>query len=127
MSRYDLVALQRQDSVRLITASTYPPLRGTRFTVGQLDFLYTTGFVPELGQFHGMHVPSPLQIADHVGSDMPRETLIGEILALTKMNWNAARPGGLLPIALEFARGVSNIMKEIPVGEDPQPQAKFYS
>lgn len=127
VTRYDLVALQRQDAVRLITASTYPPLRGTRFTVGQLDFLYTTGFVAELGQFHGMHVPSPLLIADHVGSDMPRETLIREILALTKMNWNAARLGGLLPITLEFARRVSDIMKEIPVGEDPQPQAKFYS
>lgn len=127
VSRYDLVALQRQDSVRLITASKYPPLRGTRFTVGQLDFLYTTGFVPELGQFHGMHVPSPLLIADHVGSDTPRETLVGEILTLTKMNWNAARLGGLLPITLEFARRVSEIMKEIPVGEDPQPQAKFYS
>jgi hypothetical protein len=73
VSRYDLVALQRQDSVRLITASKYPPLRGTRFTVGDLDFLYTTGFVAELGQFHGMHVPSPLLVADHLGSDTPRE------------------------------------------------------
>jgi hypothetical protein len=127
VSRYDLVALQRQDSVRLITASKYPPLRGTRFTVGQLDFLYTTGFVPELGQFHGMHVPSPLLIADHVGSDTPREILIGEILSLTKMNWNAARLGGLLPITLKFAHRVSEIMKEIPAGEEPQPQAKFYS
>jgi hypothetical protein len=30
VGRYDLIALQRQDSVRLITASKYPPLRGTR-------------------------------------------------------------------------------------------------
>lgn len=127
VSRYDLVALQRQDSVRLITASKYPPLRGTRFTVGELDFLYTTGFVAELGQFHGMHVPSPLQVADHLGSDTPRETLTEEILTLTKMNWNAARLGGLLPITLEFARRVSDIMKEIPVDEDPLPQAKFYN
>jgi hypothetical protein len=127
VGRYDLVALQRQDSVRLITASKYPPLRGTRFTVGELDFLYTTGFISELGQFHGMHVPSPLLIADHVGSDTPRETLIGEILTLTKMNWNAAHLGGLPPITLEFARRVSDIMKEIPPDEDPQPQAKFYS
>jgi hypothetical protein len=127
VGRYDLVALQRQDSVRLITASKYPPLRGTRFTVGELDFLYTTGFVPELGQFHGMHVPSPLLIADHVGSDTPRETLIEEILTLTKMNWNAARLGGLLPITLEFARRVSDIMKEIPPNEEPLPQAKFYN
>lgn len=127
VSHYDLLALQRQDSVRLITASKYPPLRGTRFQVGDLDYLYTTGFVAELNQFHGMHVPSPLLIADHVGSDSSRETLIREVLVLTKMNWNAARLGGLLPITLEFARRVSDIMKEIPVSENPQPQAKFYS
>ena len=127
VSRYDLVALQKQDSVRLITASKYPPLRETRFTVGELDFLYTTGFVAELGQFHGMHVPSPLLVADHLGSDTPRETVTGEILTLTKMNWNAARLGGLLPITLEFARRVSDIMKEIPPDEEPLPQAKFYN
>ena len=127
VGRYDLVSLQRQDSARLITASKYPPLRGTRFTIGELDFLYTTGFVPELGQFHGMHVPSPLLVADHVSSDTPRETLVGEILTLTKMNWNAARLGGLLPITLEFARRVSDIMKEIPPTEEPLPQAKFYN
>jgi hypothetical protein len=122
-----LIALQRQDYVRLITKSKYPPLRGTRFQVGELDYLYTTGFVAELEQFHGMHIPSPLLIADHVGSDSTRETIVSEILTLTKMNWNAARLGGLLPITLEFARRVSEIMKEIPINEEPQPQAKFYS
>jgi hypothetical protein len=127
VSRYDLIALQRQDYVRLITKSKYPPLRGTRFQVGELDYLYTTGFVAELEQFHGMHIPSPLLIADHVGSDSTRETIVSEILTLTKMNWNAARLGGLLPITLEFARRVSEIMKEIPINEEPQPQAKFYS
>ena len=66
VSRHDLVAMERQDSVRLITASKYPPLRGTRFTVGELDFLYTTGFVAELGQFHAMHGPLPLLVADHL-------------------------------------------------------------
>lgn len=127
VGRYDLVALQRQSQVRLITTSKYPPLRGTRFTLGDLDYLYTTGFVAELGQFHGMHVPTPLLIADHVGSDNPRETLIKEILILTKMNWNAARLGGLMPITLRFARRVSEIMKEIPPDKDPLPQAKFYN
>lgn len=127
VGRYDLVALQRQNTVRLITTSKYPPLRGTRFTVGDLDYLYTTGFVPELGQFHGMHVPAPLLIADHAGSDTPRDLLIKEILILTKMNWNAARLGGLMPITLRFARKVSDIMKEIPPDQDPLPQAKYYN
>ena len=127
VSRFDLVALQRQSEVRLITVSKYPPLRGTRFTVGDLDYLYTTGFVAELGQFHGTHVPAPIQIADHLSHDTPRDTLLKETLVLTKMNWNAARLGGLLPITLRFSQRVAEIMRELPPGKDPLPQAKYYN
>jgi hypothetical protein len=126
VAKYDLVALQAQDSVRLLPASKYPALRGTRFTVGDLDYLYTTGFVAELGQFHGTHVPSPIQIADHLGYDTPRETILKEILVLTKMNWNSSRLGGLMPITLKFSRLVGEIMREIPMDLEPRPQQKFY-
>lgn len=126
VAKYDLVALQAQDSVRLLPASKYPALRGTRFTVGELDYLYTTGFVAELGQFHGTHVPSPIQIADHLGYDTPRETILKEILVLTKMNWNSSRLGGLMPVTLKFSRLVGEIMREIPPDIEPRPQQKFY-
>src|SRR5262249_10788027 len=63
--QYDLMALAPQSIARLLTASTYPPLRGTRFSAGDIDYLYTTGFIAALNEFHAMHVPAPLQIADH--------------------------------------------------------------
>ena len=44
--------------VRLITASKHPPLRRTRFGIGDRVFLYTTGFIAALNEFHGVHVPS---------------------------------------------------------------------
>jgi len=124
---YDLVALQGQDVVRLLPASTYPALRGTRFTLGELDYLYTTGFITQLGQFHGQHVPALIQISDHIGYDTPRETVVKEILILTKMNWNSSRLGGLFPITLRFSKLVSEIMREIPASSGtPLPQSKFY-
>lgn len=126
VSKFDLMALNPQSSSRLITTSKYPPLRGTRFSVDDLDFLYTTGFISSLNEFHGMHVPSPLLIADHVGQDTPRQTLLWEILALTKMNWNSAQLGGLLPITLRFSRLVGDIMREIPDDQVPLPQFKYY-
>ena len=127
VNTFDMVALDgRQSSVRLITTSRYPPLRGTRFSVGDLDFLYTTGFIAALSEFHGVHVPSPLQIADHVGQDTPRQQLLSEILALTKMNWNSAAFCGKRPVTLEFAELVGEIMKEIPPYREPLPQFKFY-
>jgi hypothetical protein len=124
--RYDLMALDPQSTVRLITTSKYPPLRGTRFTVGELDYLYTTGYIAALNEFHGMHVPAPLQVADHIGQDTSREVLLNEVLALTKLNWNSAVLGGLLPITIRFSKLVAEIMREVPKNREPLPQFKFY-
>lgn len=124
--RYDLMALARQTTVRLLTTNKYPPLRGTHFSVDDIDYLYTTGFIAELGEFHGLHVPSPIQIADHIGQDTPRLTLLKEILILTKMNWNAARLGGLMPITIRFSRLVGDIMREIPAEKEPLTNFKYY-
>ncbi len=124
--RYDLMALAPQSIVRLITTNKYPPLRGTHFSVEDIDYLYTTGYVSELGKFHGMHVPSPIQIADHIGQDTPRNRLLKEILILTKMNWNSSRLGGLMPITIRFSRLVGDIMREIPATQEPLTNFKYY-
>jgi hypothetical protein len=126
VAHYDLMALSPQSVVRLITESKYPPLRCARFSIGDLDYLYTTGFIAALNEFHAMHVPSPLQIGDHVGQDTPRQTLLWEVLALTKVNWNSAQFGGLVPITLRFSRLVGEIMREIPQDRDPLPQFRYY-
>jgi hypothetical protein len=125
--RYNLLALEPQSRARLLNASSYPPLRCTRFIVGETDYLYTTGFIAALNEFHAMHVPSPLQIADHVGQDTSREVLLSEVLALSKMNWNSANFGGLLPITLRFSELVSEILREMPSDRQPRPQFKFYT
>lgn len=126
VSRFDLLALESEHAVRLLTESTRPPLRGTQFSVGELDYLYTNGFIAALREFHGLHVPSPLRIADHIGQDTSREELLREVLTLTKMNWNSARLGGAFPVTLKFSRLVGEILREVPPDKDALPQFKFY-
>jgi len=128
VNQYDLIALTPQSTVRLLPTNLYPPLRGTNFSVEEVDYLYTTGYLADLRQFHSVHVPSPLQIADHdhVGYDTPRETLLNEIFILTKMNWNSSKMGGLWPITLKFSRLVGDIMREIPPDREPLSNFKFY-
>jgi hypothetical protein len=126
VQQYDFTALENQSTIRLLPASNYPPLRGTRFRLGDLDFLYSTGFLADLGQYHSMHVPAPIQVADHIGSDTPRDRILEEILVLTKMNWNSARLGGHLPITLRFSKLVGSILKEMPGDIEPLPNYKFY-
>jgi len=126
VTQFDLVALSPQSSVRLLPSNLYPALRGTYFRLGDLDYLYTTGYIAELQQFHSVHVPAPLLVADHVGQDTPRDALLREILILTKMNWNSSRLGGLFPITLKFSQLVGDIMREIPSDREPLTNFKYY-
>ncbi len=123
--QFDLLAVHTTNEIRLLRAGKYPPLRGTRFSIGDMHFLYTTGFVPALNAYPHGHVPSPLQIADHIG-DSSLETLLKEILVLTKMNWNSSSFASLMPITLRFSRLVGDIMREIPKSREPLPQFKYY-
>ncbi|MCZ7647986.1 MAG: hypothetical protein M5U26_22465 [Planctomycetota bacterium] len=122
---YDLVSLTPTSNARLLRAGRYPPLRGTHFSLGRTSYLYTTGFLPSLGKYPHGHVPSPLQVADHVG-DTAKADLLREVLTLTKMNWNSANMEGLMPITLRFSRLVGNILRDVPSDREPQPKYKFY-
>jgi hypothetical protein len=84
VAKYDLVTLSPDSTVRLFPVNQYPPLRGTRFKVGDWDYLYTNGFSADLQQFHGNHVSSPLRLTEHFGRDTQRSVLLKEILSLTK-------------------------------------------
>lgn len=125
VKQYDLVALSPVSDVRLARAGEYPPLRGTNFSLGDDSYLYTTGYSHVLHAYPHGHVPSPLLVTDHVG-DTPKSQLLREILVLTKMNWNSANFGGLLPITLRFSRLVGEILREVPADRVPNPKYKFY-
>ena len=123
---FDLVAVTPTSETRLLRAGNYPPLRGTLFAVGDISYVYTTGYIPAIKAYPHGHVPAPLQIADQYG-DSALETIVDEILVLTKMNWNSTGFAGALPITIRFSRAVGNIMREIPAGRDPMPQFAFYT
>lgn len=122
----DFLSVRPSNQIRLLRTGNYPVLRGTRFTIGKIDYLYTTGYLPSLEEFPHGHVPSPLQLADHHGGDTPVSQLLREILILTKMNWNSAEFGGLMPVTLGSARIVGEIMREIPQTQEPMANYKYY-
>ncbi|NLS97567.1 MAG: hypothetical protein GXX96_35965 [Planctomycetaceae bacterium] len=125
IGRYDLVSLTPTSHSRLLRAGKYPPLRGTAFTVGDVSFFYTSGYLSSIGRYPHGHVPSPLQVADHIG-DTSRRQLLREVMVLTKMNWNSANMAGLMPITLRFSRLVGDVLREVPEHQTPQPKYKYY-
>ncbi len=113
-------------SLQLFNEGQYPPPRGTLCTVNDdARFLYTTGFYQAWGTYPGPHIPRPLEITLAAGVDNPRRAC-EEILGLTKMNWNAASPGGSLPMTLQMARAVGPIMAEVPDYDDPDLSYRYY-
>ncbi len=100
-------------------------MRGTSFTLADISYLYTTGYVTSFGGYPHGHVPSPLRVADHVG-DTFRSNLLREVLLLTKMNWNSANLSALMPITLSFSRVVGDVLREVPSDRTPQPQYRYY-
>lgn len=125
VNSFDLVSIAPNNQIRLVRAGNYPPLRGTCFSVGEQHFLYTTGYIAHLKAYPHGHVPAPLQITDLYG-DEKIETIIKEIMVLTKLNWNSASFACLMPITLTFSRLVGDIMKEIAPDREPLPQFKYY-
>ncbi len=96
---------------RLFREGEYPPLRGTFLTLDRRShLLYTRGSVDFFSTYPGMYVPSPLRLLCD-GVEQTPAFLAGEILALTKMNWNNTQFDNHNPITLRAARGVGNILK----------------
>lgn len=125
ISEYDLVTVGTTGNFRLFRTGEYPPLRGTVMNIGDNHFLYTTGYIPELGKYPHGHVPAPLRIVDHYG-DTAEPQLLQELFVLTKMNWNTANVDGAYPITLQFARLVGEILREIPETQEPNPKYIYY-
>jgi hypothetical protein len=122
---YDLVAVRPANDMRLLRNGEYPPQRGTLYTVGNRSYLYTTGTLAATGLYPHGHVPGPLHISDHVG-DTPYDRLLLDLLLLTKMNWNTARYAERMPVTLEFADRVGDVLKEIGSDRTPASRYAFY-
>ena len=109
------VRIQSQDDVRLFRphAST-PVLRGTALLVtNRTGLLWTLGYVPRLASYQGFETPKPLSVEITHGEGNLRQVL-ADVLALTKLNYNACDFASGLPVTLKFADRVGEILMASP-------------
>lgn len=117
----DFLSLGRSFT-RLFRDGGYPPLRGTFFTLDhKTHVLYTRGSVDFFATYPGMYIPSAVRLLCEEVEQTPA-FLAGEILALTKMNWNNTQFDNRDPITVRAARGVGNILKYV---EEGQGQSRY--
>lgn len=123
--RKDFVALGGRD-IQFYRTGDYPPVRGTFVKFSDTNFLlYTNGYIPYLRTYPGARVPKPLEILEHHG-DSPWNTILQEIMALTKMNWNTADFSCSVPVTIAFSRRIGEILAELPEGCPINQEYRFY-
>lgn len=117
-------------SIRLVTHASYPPARGTLMTVnGNRNFLFTSGYLPEIRTYPGPHIPIPVElVADGDISDGEIREMAADALGLGRLNWNSSDLRSSQPVTLGFARRVGGIMAEFGQISDkePDPSYRYY-
>jgi hypothetical protein len=120
------VRIQDEGSFKLYSPQDTPVLRGTAYLVDSTHaFLWTKGWTPRLRTYPGMEVPKPLSIEISRGkADI--ETVLNDVLALTKLNYNTCRYGDGKPITLKFADAIGEVLVTRPVSNAPPLPFMYY-
>jgi hypothetical protein len=98
----------------------WPVDRGTvQYLSGRDALLYVNGTAPGLaisgGNFYqgGKSIPRPILISRDAGSG-PLELSAGEILALSKMDWNNDALYGQVPVTIEYSSVLAGVISHAP-------------
>jgi hypothetical protein len=114
---FDLLTIIKHPGLQFLRQGSQPPVRGTMVILNEDQFaIYTHGYVPYLAVYPGLRVPRPLVVIRHGGTNGPQK-LAGEIMKLTKLNWNAARFSSQMPSTLMYADLVKEVLAQVPQGQ----------
>ena len=104
----------------------YGNLRGLGLIINSNEgFIWTKGFVPRLNTSTSLEIPNPLRVQIVRGKSKIYQVL-QDILALTKLNYNACIYGDGLPVTLRFSNQIGSILTAIDDMENELLQFKYY-
>lgn len=122
----DLVTIKSADLKLLRKQGNFPVIRGTLLHQDEATgILYTTGYIPYYETFPGVHIPHPLEISIYEAESTLKK-ICEEVLALTKMNFNNCNYYNSLPITIQFAQKVGEIIQYMEDGATPPNKYFFY-
>lgn len=125
----NIVGVQISDGwnqIKLFRPGSYPVIRGTALLTGPRSaFLWTSGYVPRLDTYMGPETPNPLQVMIRRG-DASIETVLSDVLSLTKINFNTCLFNDREPVTIRFADAIGDILIAAPVESEPRLPFKFY-
>lgn len=106
--------------------SSFPMIRGLAYIESDTaGYLWTKGYVPRLQTSLAMEVPNGLRIEISKGKSAI-DVVLQDILALTKLNYNACIYGDGIPVTLRFADAIGEILTASPDINTPPLAFKYY-
>jgi len=119
------VQIRPAKMLKLYRDGDYPTLRGLAFLESDRKaYLWTHGFIPRIQNYLGKEVPNGL-LVDVCQGEADLQVVLRDIMALTKLNYNACRFSGAQPVTIRFADAVGEILTAGPV-EKPPSSFKYY-
>lgn len=120
---------QTSGETKLFRDGDYPVLRGTALVLDERNAnLWTTGYVPQLDTYIGPETPTPLFITLLRSKyAMPAmKTVLSDLMALTKINYNSCNYNDGLPVTVRFAKMVGEVLTMGSAKGVERQQFKFY-
>jgi hypothetical protein len=120
------VRIRPDGDLKLYKQTDSAALRGLAYVRDQKTaYLWTKGYTPRLRTYPGREVPNPLLI-DVCRGRADIEIVLNDIMALTKLNYNACLFADGVPVTLKFADAVGEILTAGPVKDVPPLPFKHY-
>lgn len=114
---------------KLFRNGDYPVMRGTAILLDDRNaLLWTNGFVPRLDTYIGPETPNPLSITVLRSTEERPDirTVLGDIMGLTKINYNACNYNDGLPVTIRFANKVGDVLTMGSARDSEKQPLKFY-
>ena len=120
------VTIKEQAPIKIYRGeSKFPILRGLSYINSPTSgYLWTVGFVPRLDTSLASEVPNPLFIEISKGTADIKQVL-QDVLALTKLNYNACIYADGKPVTLRFADAIGDILTAAPLDKKEEPPLSF--
>ena len=112
--------------IKLYREFEYPVLRGLTYIINKNSaLLWTRGFVSRLQTITGTETPNALSI-EIVRGEADIKIVCMDVLALTKLNYNACIFSDGIPVTLRFADLIGEILTAAPLIEDEILPFQYY-
>ncbi len=115
-----------KETIRAGQKNAYGIMRGLAWHIDETSgYLFTRGYIPRIGSTNHLEIANPLYI-EIVRGNSSLSIVLKDILALTKLNYNACIYGDGLPVTLRFSDLIGNILTATSSWESDMRQFKYY-